>query len=139
MAVSYPVNTTVLNRLKMACASGAITPASGTSIDAAGNYGQLQIGTAGMAAVLCTITLQNPSFSFATRTATLLGVPLMGTATGTGTAAAAQILDKNNVVIVGGVGGVYLTVGTSGTDIIINSTTIGSGETVTCTAGTLTG
>ena len=139
MATSYPVNTTVINRLKMACGALAVTPASGTSIDAAGNFGALQIGTAGMATVLVSITLQNPSFSYATRTATLLGVPLTGTASATGTAAAAQFVDKNGVVVLGGEGGVYFTVGTSGTDIIINSTNIGSGVTVTCTAGTLTG
>jgi len=78
--------------------------------------------------------LQNPSFSFATRTATLLGVPLSATASAGGTAAKAELRDNSGVAIIN-----TLTVGTSGTDIIIGSTTITSGDTVTCTAGTLIG
>jgi hypothetical protein len=134
MAVTYAVNATALNRLEVSLGANAVTPASGTSVDAAGNFGQLVIGTTGMATVLATFTLQNPSFSFATRTATLLGTPLTATASASGTAAVGQLRDKNGTVIVPA-----LTVGTSGTDIIINSTTITSGETCTCTAGTITG
>ncbi len=134
MAVSYAVNATALNRLKVSLGSNAITPASGNSVDAAG-AGSLVIGTSslsGATGVLATITLQNPSFSYATRTATLLGVPLSATASGSGTAAKAEIRDNSGVAIITG-----LTVGTSATDVIIGSTTINSGDTVTCTAGTL--
>jgi hypothetical protein len=137
MSVTYAVNATALNRLKVALASGAVTPASGASVDAAGAAGSLQIGTSslsGVTGVLATITLQDPSFTFATRTATLAGTPLSGTASATGTAALAQICDSNNVPIITG-----LTVGTSGTDIIIGSTSITSGETVTVTSGTIAG
>jgi len=139
MSVNYAVNQTALNRLEVSLGANAITPASGQSVDAAGNYGVLVIGTSALAGgstgTLTTFTLQNPSFSFATRTATLLGVPLSSIATGTGTAAKAEIRDKNGVVIING-----LTVGTSGTDIIISpSTTINTGDAVTCTSGTLTG
>lgn len=134
MSVTYAVNQTALNRLAIALGALAVTPASGTSVDAAGNFGQLVIGTTGMGTVLATITLQNPSFSYATRTATLLGVPLNATAGNNGTAAAATINDKNGVVIISG-----LTVGTSGTDIIIGSTAITTGQTVTCTSGTIAG
>ena len=134
MSVTYAVNQTALNRLEVALGANAITPASGTSIDAAGNFGLMKIGTTGMGTVLATITLQNPSFTYATRTATLAGVPLSTTASNTGTAAAADLTDKNGVVIISG-----LTVGTSGTDVIIGSTTINSGETITCTSGTISG
>src|ERR1700722_14461305 len=133
MAVNYAVNAGALNRLKVALGPSAITPASGTSVDAAGGFGVFVIGTASLAGggtgVLATITLQNPSFTYATRTATLAGVPLSATASATGTAALAEIRDLNSVSIITG-----LTVNTSGADIIINSTSITSGETVTCTA-----
>jgi hypothetical protein len=134
MSVNYAVNQTALNRLMVALGSSAVTPASGNSVDAAGSAGMLQIGTSGMSTVLASVTLQDPSFTFATRTATLAGTPLSATASATGTAAAAQIVDKNGVVIISG-----LTVGTSGTDIIVGSTSITSGETVTVTSGTITG
>lgn len=137
MAVHYAVNATALNRLQVALGTSAITPASGNSVDAAGADGLLVIGTSllsGATGVLATITLQLPSFTYSGRTATIAGVPLSTTATATGTAALAEIRDKNGVAIINN-----LTVGTSGTDIIINTTAIVSGETVTCTAGTLVG
>lgn len=136
MSVNYAVNATALNRLQVALGASAITPASGNSVDAAGADGLLVIGTSalsGATGVLATITLQLPSFTFSGRVATLAGVPLTATASGSGTAALAELRDKNGVTIIN-----TLTVGTSGTDIIINSTTIASGETCTCTAGTLT-
>lgn len=138
MAVAYAVNATALNRLQVALGAGSITPTSGQSIDAAGNYGVLVIGTSALAGgatgTLATITLQNPSFSYATRTATLLGVPLSTTASASGTAALAEFRDVNGVVIIN-----TLTVGISATDLIISSTTITAGDTITCTSGTITG
>ena len=138
MAVNYAVATTALNRLKVSLASGAITPASGTSVDAAGGFGQLVVGTSGLSGatgVLATFTLQNPSFTFATRTATLAGTPLTATASATGTAALAELRDNGGTTIINN-----LTVGTSGTEIIISpSTTITNGQTVTCSAGSLVG
>jgi hypothetical protein len=137
MAVAYANNATALNRLKVSLGSNAITPANGASVDATGVAGLLVIGNStlsGATGVLATLTLQNPSFSYATRTATLLGVPITATASATGTAALAEIRDSNSNTIIN-----TLSVGTSGTDIIINTTSIVSGETVICTAGTLTG
>ena len=95
----------------------------------------LEIGTAAMAATLVTITLSDPSFSIGGTPAalTLLGVPKSGTASGTGTAAAARIKDGGGTVILSG-----LTVGTSGADIVLNSTAIAPGQTVQITAGTIT-
>lgn len=113
--------------------AGLTAAVSGQSVDGNTTFGQLQIGTTGMAVTLATIILQKPSFSIASKVATLLGVPLSATAGNTGTAAAAQITDSAGTVIISG-----LTVGTSGTDIIINSTSITSGQTVQVTAGTIT-
>lgn len=106
-----------------------------SAIDINASPAILEIGTAGMAATLVTITLADPSFTVAgtPAVATLAGVPKSGTASGTGTAAAARIKDGGGNTIVSG-----LTVGTSAADIILNSTAITNGQTVTITAGTIT-
>lgn len=136
MSINWAVAATALNRLKVALGANAITPSSGQSLDAAGT-GQLVVGTSalsGATGVLATITLQNPSFSFSGRTATLLGVTLSATASATGTAALAELRDHSGTTIISG-----LTVGTSGTDFIIDNASIVSGNTVNCTSGTITG
>lgn len=95
---------------------------------------KLQIWSAAFAAKLAEITLQKPSFSLAGAVLTLLGVPLSDTsADATGTAALGRIVDGAGTTIVDN-----LSVGTTGTDIILNSTSLTVGQTVTITAGTLT-
>jgi hypothetical protein len=133
MSVTY--STTVkTNRLNVANdAINSKTYASGTG---SGSAGQLVIGTSalsGATGVLATITLQNPAFTVGTTSMTLAGVPLSATASGTGTAALAEIRNNAGTTIISG-----LTVGTSGTDIIINATAISSGQTVQVTSGTIT-
>ena len=64
---------------------------------------------------------------------TISGTPLTATAGATGTAALAEIRNNAGTVIVSG-----LTVGTSGTDLIINATAISTGQIVTLTSGTIT-
>jgi hypothetical protein len=103
------------------------------AIDVNASPATIEIGTAAMAAVLVSITLSKPSFSEASQAITMLGVPKSGTASGTGTAAAARIKDGGGNVIVSG-----LTVGTAGSDINLNSTSITSGQTVTISSGTIT-
>lgn len=103
------------------------------AIDAGAGAGKIEIGTAAMGAVLATIVCADPASSVSGAVLTLLGVPLSVTATGTGTAAAARIRDSNNADVV-----TSLTVGTSGTDIVLDSTNITSGQTVRITAGTIT-
>jgi hypothetical protein len=125
--------------MRVTFGSGAVTPASGESLDAAGAFAQLVVGTStlsGSTGVLATFALQYPSFSYSGRIATLLGVPLSTAASAGGAAAKADLRDKNGVTIVPG-----LTVGVagSGADIIIDSTTITSGGPVTCTGGSFTG
>lgn len=104
-----------------------------TAIDAGAGNATLEIGTAGFAATLASITLADPASSVAGDVLTFLGLPLNGTASGSGTAAAARVKDPSGTVVVSG-----LTVGTVGTDVIISSTSITAGDTVTFTAGTLT-
>jgi hypothetical protein len=103
-----------------------------TAIDA-GTAGSLEICSAAYAAVLVSIPLAHPSFSEASQVLTALGVPLSGTAGNTGTAAVARIKSSAGTVIVNS-----LTVGTSATDIVLNSVSITSGQTVTLSSLTLT-
>lgn len=98
--------------------------------------GKLVIGTSalsGATGVLCTIDLPTTPFSIASGVATLLGVPLSGTAILGGTAAKAELRDNAGTVIRGG-----LTVGLTGTDVIIASTSIVLADTVRVTALTIT-
>ncbi len=98
--------------------------------------GKIVIGTSalsGATGVLATIALPTPSFVESGGVITLQGVPLSAVATGSGTAAKAEIRNNADATVVSG-----LTVGTSGTDIIIDSVSITSGETVSITSGTVT-
>jgi len=105
-----------------------------TAIDTNASPGFIEIGTAGMAAVLATITFSKPSFAESGGVITMQGAPKSATASGTGTAASARIKDggTTNIVVSG------LTVGTSGSDINLNSTAITSGQTVTLNSSTIT-
>lgn len=133
MSVVYS-NTVKDNRLNVANdALNSKTYAAGTG---AGSVGSLVIGTSslsGATGVLATIVLQNPAFTEASQVLTLAGVPLSVAASATGTAAKAELRNNAGTVIVSG-----LSVGTSATDIILGTTTITSGGTVTITAGTIT-
>lgn len=98
--------------------------------------GTLVIGTSalsGATGVLVSFTLGTTPGTVSGGVLTISGVPLTATASGTGTAAKAELRDNAGNVIVSG-----LTVGTSGTDIIINATAISSGQSVTLSSGTIT-
>lgn len=99
------------------------------AIDAGAGNGILKIGTTGMATTLVSITLAKPSGTVSAGELTFSGLPKTGTASTGGTAAAAQITDSTGTVIVDG-----LTVGTSGTNIIIDNTTINASQTVSFNA-----
>jgi hypothetical protein len=103
-----------------------------TAIDAQSGVGYLEIGTAGMATVLATISFQKPSFTEAAQAITIAGAPKSAVAAATGTAASARIKDSAGTIQVQN-----LTVGTSGTDIVLDSISITSGQTVTLTAATI--
>lgn len=95
--------------------------------------GKLKIYTAG-AALLATLTLTDPAGAVSGDVLTFDFDPdISATASGTGTAASATITDSDDNVIVSG-----LTVGTTGTNIVLDNTSINTGQTVTITAGTLT-
>lgn len=105
-------------------------------IDAGAGPGVLQIGTAGMGTVLAEFTLADPSApNAAAGVLTFDFDPDISdtSANADGTAAAARIRDSNGVDIITG-----LTVGTSGADIILDSVSITTGQTVTLNTATLT-
>jgi len=102
-------------------------------IDGGVSAGKLEIGTAGMATVLATIALNDPSGTISGSVLTLSGFPKSDAADATGTAAAARIRDSANTDVITG-----LTVGTSGTDIVLDSTNITTGQTVTINSATIT-
>lgn len=103
------------------------------AVDAQTTAGTLEIGTSGMATVLATLNLSKPSFSEASQMLTMLGMPKSATAANTGAAASARIKDGLGNIIISG-----LTVGTSGTDINLNSTAVSSGQSVTLSSATIT-
>jgi hypothetical protein len=93
--------------------------------DAVAN-GTLEIGTAGMAAVLVTFGLDAAGGAISNGIWTLAFDATTVAATAGGTAAAARIKNSGGTSRITG-----LTVGTSGTDIIVDNTTIANGQNVT--------
>lgn len=104
-----------------------------TAIDAGAGAGKLEIGTSGMGTVLATITLADPCGSASAGVLTFTTPRSDTSADASGTAAAARIRDSDNNDIVTG-----LTVGTSGTDIVLDSVSITAGQTVTINSATIT-
>ena len=104
-------------------------------IDSGAGAGTLEICTAGFAAVLIVFTLSDPSGSIAGSPAvlTLSGMPKAANAIATGAAAVARIKESGGAVVANS-----LTVGTSGTDITISSTSITSGNPYNLNSGTIT-
>lgn len=100
-----------------------------------GSTGVLEIGTTGMATVLATIALDATAGTVSGGVLTFSGFPKSdASADATGTAAAARIRTASGGTdIVTG-----LSVGTSGSDINLNSTSIASGQTVTISSASIT-
>lgn len=117
MAVTYPNNV-----------KAARMTAVRDLMDAGSGAGKLEIGTAGMAAVLATIPLSDPAGTISAGVLTLSGFPKSDTADATGTAAAARIRDSDNNDVITG-----LTVGIagSGANVEIDNTNIATGQTIT--------
>lgn len=125
MAIVYS-NAVKDNRLQQVIAA----------IDAGAGNGTLVIGTSalsGATGVLATITLAKPSATKLNGVLTISGVPLQVAASAAGTAAKAELRDSTGLVVASN-----LTVGTSATDIIINSVTISTNQIVQITSGTIT-
>lgn len=130
MAVNYSA-TLKTNRMQLVAdliASKVAAAATGSAL-----AGSIVIQDAS-SVVLATIALPTTAFTVSGSVATLQGVPLSdSSADATGTATKAEIRNNAAAVIVTG-----LTVGVSASDIILTSTSITAGQTVTITSGTLT-
>ena len=100
----------------------------------AGTAGKLKIRDSGNV-VLATLTLADPCGTAAAGVLTFDFDPDISdtSADATGTAANAIITDSADTTVISG-----LTVGTSGTDIILDSVSITAGQVVTITAATIT-
>lgn len=122
MSVVY--NTTLKNT-RMADVVSAID---------AGGAGYIEIGTAGMSVVLATIDFQSTCGTVSGGVLTFSGTPLEdSSAAATGTAAAAEVFSGAGTLIISG-----LTVGTTGSDINLSSTSIVASQPVTLTAASIT-
>lgn len=100
--------------------------------------GSLVLGTSalsGATGVIATIPLSTTPFTIASGVATFNGLPLSVAASlaGTNTIAKAELRNNTGTVIRDG-----MTVGLSGTDIIVDRTTVAQGQYVTVTAAAIT-
>jgi hypothetical protein len=93
----------------------------------------LVIGTLDMAKVLARITLENPAGTVSHGVLRFSGLPLSAVSEDDGTAAAAQLQSAAGATIVSD-----LSVGTSGTDLILATTTVHKPQTVTLDALSIT-
>lgn len=98
-----------------------------------GNAAYMEICSAGYAAVLATIPLANPVGAVSAGVLTLTTPASDSSADATGIAAVARIKDGSGNIHVTG-----LTVGTSGADIIVASTSIVASQVVTLNTATIT-
>lgn len=98
-----------------------------------GATGVLEIYTTGLATLLASVPLANPAAPAASAGVLTFTMPQSdNSAAATGTAAEAKVTDGTGDVITG------LTVGTSGTDVVLDSTSISAGQTVTINSATIT-
>jgi len=105
-------------------------------IDAGSGPGTLEICTTAYGTVLATLTLADPCGTASGGVLTFDFDPdISATATATGTAAIARIKDSTGTVCVDGL---TTTLSGGGGDIILDSLSITSGQTVTVTTGTFT-
>lgn len=133
MSVIYDTTTIKTPRMQIvADLIDSLTVAASTGSHVAG---KILIQTAGGATTLVTIpfnttcgTVSGAVLTFSTSPSTLSAV-----AGNTGTAAVAVIQNNASAARITG-----LTVGTAGTDIVLNSASITSGQTVTLTSGSIT-
>lgn len=122
MAVNY---SAALKNTRMAAVLAAIDQDVGP--------GSLEIGSAGFAAILVTIPVDDPAGSVTADVLTIGGLPNTAVIAITGTAAEARIKDNSGDIIVSG-----LTVGTSGTNIIVSTVSFVAGVTASLNSGTIT-
>lgn len=105
------------------------------AIDAGAGNGVLKIYTSAYGTLLATFTLSKPCGTISNKVLTMSSMPKTATigGTGTNTAAIARYEDSTGTVVADG-----LTVGTSGTDVIVSSTSFVQGTTAQLNSATIT-
>jgi hypothetical protein len=102
------------------------------AIDAGSGPGVLELGTAGMALILATLTCSKPCGTVSGDTLTFAAI-LQDVADASGNAALARFKDSDGNIVISG-----LTVGSTGsTNIIVGSVSITAGQTVPMTSASL--
>lgn len=130
MALSY---SSTLKTARMQLVADLICGKTAAASTGSATTGTLEIQTSGGSA-LATFTVATTTTSGVSGSVLTLAFSAgTVTASGTGTAAKAQIKNNGGTVIVDS-----LTVGTSGSDINLNSVSITSGGNVTLSSGTIT-
>lgn len=104
-------------------------------IDAGASTSTIEIGVSGFGTVLAVFDLPDPCGTVTNGVLTFDMDPDLtyASANDSGTAAEARIKDGDGTVVISG-----LTVGTSGTDIVLDNNVINAGQTVTLTTGSIT-
>lgn len=101
-------------------------------VTAIGSGGKLELGTAGMASVLATFTLDATAGTVTGDTLTFSGMPKTVAAALAGTIAAARIRTSADADVI-----TNLTAGTSAADVIVSSTTVAQGQDVIVNSATI--
>ncbi len=108
-----------------------------TAIDAGSGAAKIQIanssGFGSATNILVTITFADPASTVTSDVLTFASLPVSASASFTGTATQARIVDSDLNVVISG-----LTVGTSATNLVLNTTSIESGQLVRIDSGTIT-
>lgn len=103
-------------------------------VTALGSAAKLKIYTTALGTLLAQIPLANPAGTVTGGVLSFSGTPLTeASADASGVAAAAQVVDGSNVVIISG-----LTVSSTSGDIVLSSTNIVAGQPVTVTSASIT-
>lgn len=103
------------------------------AIDAGAGTSHLRIYTSAFGTLLAELDFANPAFGAASSgTATANTITDETSAPATGTAAVIRVIDRNGTTVFEG------TAGTSGTDLVLNTTSITTGDRVTVSSATIT-
>jgi hypothetical protein len=104
-----------------------------TALNAGSGPGKLRIFSASYATMLVEINLDEVDDNGASDILSLLADPVTNAAAAAGTAAIARLTDSDNNLVADG-----LTVGTSGTNVILDNTNITAGQNVTINSAVIT-
>ena len=128
-AVQAALNSLTFNAPTGTASNGSIVIGGSTFVNTQGTTGV----TTGSTGVLAIIPVPNAGVSVSGRVLTLLASTASASATGTGTATEAALINNAGTIIAGG-----MTTGTASADVILNSTAISSGQTVSITSASVT-